>query len=562
MKDVLKSLLVTIVATAVALVGAEFAFRGLSHKRIFALTPYRTANAIQIDFVKGIVAYDPVMGWRVNAGVRSDPFNKLINTNEYGVRRNGPTDDHVRSGGVLVVGSSFTAGAEVEDEAAWPAQLETLIGQPVVNGAFGGFALDQITLRTEELLPVVKPKTLVVDIAPENISWAGYSYFSYPKPYFVIEDGKLSLRNNPVPRFSTQPDPYESLKNTASYSLIVDRLMSIYYPDTWYSSRTKSYRRANNDEVAVSCLLFQRLKQLTDAAGIRLLVSMQYGGGAVSLTSQPDGGARLVQGCIHRMGIQLVDEFSALKELSKAHLDQFQALYVMHEGGIYGHKSRAGNLKVAEMVAAALASPPPAVVSQPIGPAPETPQAQQPDEVVSDTRDLPTIFPNSAIAALDAWHGSSQDAYRFRARGGNTEHYLMAPVEGSGGTYTFSIEAKADNTPFMRLQLLRMYADGTTDGALADFDLLRKTSEVSRIGIATDLAAEMSPIGNDWYRLSIRAAVSAKAGANKIGIQLGNSQGQYGFGADGEATDLRHLVVTRRGGDTAAQDEAVGSNSQ
>ncbi len=372
MKDVLKSLLVTLVATVIALVGAEFAFRALSHKRIFALTPYRTANAVQIDFVKGVVLYDPVMGWRVNSGVRADSFNKLINSIDYGVRRNSPADDHIRTGGVLVVGSSFTAGAEVDDESAWPAQLEKLIGQPVVNGAIGGFALDQIALRTDEMLPIVKPKTLIVDIAPENITWAGYSYFSYPKPYFVVEDGQLSLRNNPVPRFTTQADPYESLKNVASYSLIVDRLMSIYYPDIWYSSRTKTYRRANNDEVAVSCLLFQRLKQETDAAGIRLLVSMQYGGGAIETATQPDGGARLVQDCIHRMGIQLVEEFPIHKALSKDHRDEFRSLYVLHEGGIYGHKSRAGNLKVAEMVAAALAKPPP-VALQPAAPKSETP---------------------------------------------------------------------------------------------------------------------------------------------------------------------------------------------
>ncbi len=114
----------------------------------------------------------------------------------------------------------------------------------------------------------------------------------------------------------------------------------------------------------------------------------------------------------------------------------------------------------------------------------------------------------------------------------------------------------------MRLQLLRTYADGTTDGALADFDLLRKTSEVSRLGVATDLAADMVPIDHDWYRLSIKAAVPSKEGGNKIAIQLGNSQGQFGYAADAETTNVRHVIVTRRPNGASQQSDAVSSNSQ
>jgi hypothetical protein len=139
--------LVVVITTALALLSAEAAFRIVSGKKVFALTKYRAANIIYDEFPKNVMAYDPLLGWRLNPGVRTPMFNTI----DHGIRRNSFADDQARSGGILVSGASFTAGSEVKDDEPWPVQLETLIGKPVVNGAIGGFGADQIIMRAEEI---------------------------------------------------------------------------------------------------------------------------------------------------------------------------------------------------------------------------------------------------------------------------------------------------------------------------------------------------------------------------------------------------------------------------
>jgi hypothetical protein len=198
----------------------------------------------------------------------------------------------------------------------------------------------------KKLLPIIKPQVLIIDLVQDNIATAGQSYAGYPKPYFTVENSRLVLHNNPVPRYEPRDDPFELLKNFASYSLMIDRVMATYFPNAWYSSRTQNFTRANNDEVNVTCLLLLRLKKEVDTAGVRLLITMQYGPGTITSGSRPDGSVRLVEECIEGMGIELVDEFSALKELSQNHSDEFKALYVSQPNGLLGHKSRAGNLQL------------------------------------------------------------------------------------------------------------------------------------------------------------------------------------------------------------------------
>src|SRR5580658_9394938 len=114
MKELQKSLLVTVITTVVALLCAEGAFRYLSGKRVFALTRYRAANIVINEFPKNVMSYDPLLGWRMNPGVAypTPEERKLpikipeFHTMDYGVRRNSVANDHPQQGGVLVSGAS------------------------------------------------------------------------------------------------------------------------------------------------------------------------------------------------------------------------------------------------------------------------------------------------------------------------------------------------------------------------------------------------------------------------------------------------------------------------
>ena len=51
-------------------------------------------------------------------------------TLEHGVRVNRTGETTLRTGGILAVGDSFTAGSEVHDHESWPAQLERMLKKP------------------------------------------------------------------------------------------------------------------------------------------------------------------------------------------------------------------------------------------------------------------------------------------------------------------------------------------------------------------------------------------------------------------------------------------------
>jgi len=148
--------LICAAATVACLTLLELAFRAVSGVPILSLADWSKAG-LRID-QNAVVTwndYDPVVGWISKSGLTGPSFNTI----EHGIRVNRATDTSVRNGGILVVGDSLASGSEVNDDESWPAQLETLIGEPVVNAAVGGWAVDQMVLRSEQLLPLVKPHT-------------------------------------------------------------------------------------------------------------------------------------------------------------------------------------------------------------------------------------------------------------------------------------------------------------------------------------------------------------------------------------------------------------------
>ena len=145
-----------------------------------------------------------MLGWVLAPNFRSEGFNTI----DHGFRRNFD-EKEVRTGAILAVGDSFTEGFDVVDDAGtWPAQLEKMTGTPVVNAGVAGYASDQIILRAEQVMPIVKPKTLIIGFTEVDISRAGLSGAGAPKPYFTTEKGELVYH---------PPGPLESGSRKASF---------------------------------------------------------------------------------------------------------------------------------------------------------------------------------------------------------------------------------------------------------------------------------------------------------------------------------------------------------
>jgi hypothetical protein len=342
-----------VVSLVSSLVLIEVGYRVAAGLRVFKFSNWRT-DEISMNRLGDRAIVDPVLGWTVKPWTDIDSFETI----DYGIRRNAK-ETGVRTGAVLAVGDSFTEGWEVEDNESWPAVLEQMTGVPIVNAGIGGYGADQIVLRAEQLLPIVKPKALIVGLLESDIYRAGHSVFGAPKPYFTIENGELKF-HPPEPLEPRGKDGVLSailykLRDALGYSAAADYLMARLNPNFWYSTNSQvHYRRANVDEAEVTCALLRRLKAQTDKEGIRSVLFMQYYAPIIMGSDRRTRNAQYVLTCAHQAGMRVVDQFSLLRRIAVADPGAMKEYY-MHSDDTYGHMSPKGNRHAANLLALSLA---------------------------------------------------------------------------------------------------------------------------------------------------------------------------------------------------------------
>lgn len=326
----------------------ELAVRTAIHAPLLEDRDFRHDRAARN--VNQAVEYDSLLGWRLKPFIATKGFNTI----EYGFRSNGETGAAAKQGGVLAVGSSFTAGSEVADEETWPAHLEQLTGWPVNNAGQGGYQADQIMLLAEQLIPIIHPQVIVVDLIPDNIVGNGYSSYGWWKPYFTIDNGELVHHNLPVPLMSDPGRDRLGIKPFLGHFAAVDQFMTAFFSDSWFSSDGVRFVTVKTDEVQVTCRLLERLKHQADAAGIQLILYLQFAGSHITAAPAEAVQSLGVKQCGQQLGVLTIDEYGNLKALYDRDPDMFRKYYMREQDGSTGHKSNLGNLEVAELVAAAI----------------------------------------------------------------------------------------------------------------------------------------------------------------------------------------------------------------
>lgn len=381
----IKSAFILLVATLAYLALGELAVRIALHVPLLDWRDFRHERAA--GTINKAVQYDSLLGWRLKPFIKSQGFNTL----DYGFRSNGGADAKVMPGGVLAVGSSFTAGSGVNDDQSWPAYLQQLTSWTVNNAGEGGYQADQIVLLAEQLLPVVRPQALVVDLIPGTIIGTGYATSGWPKPYFTLENGNLAIHNSPVPEGRTAGRNRFDIKWYLGHFAVLDHFMAAFFANLWFTADGNDFVTVSTDEVGVTCRLLAGLKQKTDAAGIKLLVYLQYGGPEVVDGSRMAAASRTASGgkfyelkrwikskikplllgtppgapdwydatqqvgdCARGLGIRTVDELAGLQAVYEKNPDDLRGYYQIEPDGSMGHKSSFGNKEVAKLVAAAI----------------------------------------------------------------------------------------------------------------------------------------------------------------------------------------------------------------
>jgi hypothetical protein len=210
-------------------------------------------------------AYDATLGWIWPPNCRASSFS----TDAQGFRRT-PGGTFADQAPILAAGSSFTQGEEVGDEESWPAYLQGMIGRPTLNAGVSGYSLDQIVLNTVMIAPRVKPRLIVVAFTPDDVRRSELTVaWSRQKPYFVVTNGELDLRNVPVPQQGRASLP--TLGRLFGWSALAEDITQrLGMQRGWYFDEVRGTPPGTGE--TVGCLLMPKLADL----GVPVMMVAQY----------------------------------------------------------------------------------------------------------------------------------------------------------------------------------------------------------------------------------------------------------------------------------------------
>jgi len=338
-----------------SLLVVEIGYRLVAGIPVLKLANWRTDRVVTFNLGELKANPDPVLGWTNKASSYNEDGYSTI---EHGIRKNF-NETTIRTGAMLAVGDSFTEGWEVKDRESWPAVLEHLTGAPVLNAGVGGYGTDQIVLRAEQLLPIIKPKILIIGFLEQDIQRTGHSVFGAPKPYFTLENGALNYHPpkliEPRQGNSALAKLAYEVRGALGYSAAADYLFARLNPNYWYSDGLHDlYHKVDIDEVAVTCALLKRLKAQADRENIRTILFMQYYAPLVLSSDRISPAAQGVTTCAEALGIRVVDQFASLRAITLAGPSDVMREYYWFYDDIYGHMTAKGNEHAASLLHPAL----------------------------------------------------------------------------------------------------------------------------------------------------------------------------------------------------------------
>jgi hypothetical protein len=325
----------------------ELGYRLVAGLPLLKLANWRTEHVVMVNLGELKAIPDPVLGWT----------NKSSSYNEDGYTTIDETT--IRTGGMLAAGDSFTEGWEVQDHESWPAVVEKLTSVPVINAGTGGYGADQSILRAEQMLPIVKPKILLLGFHEIAITRAGHTAFGALKPYFTFENGELRYH----PATFVQPREKNTIawrtaygiREALGYSAFADYLLSRLNPNFWHGDPDRDlYQRSGVDEVDVTCALLERLKTRADQDGVHIMLFLQYYATRILESDRPGPHSQAVAACARDIGIRVVDQFASLHASVAAGGPTIVRDYYWLTDGVYGHMTAKGNEHAANLIELAL----------------------------------------------------------------------------------------------------------------------------------------------------------------------------------------------------------------
>jgi hypothetical protein len=220
-------------------------------------------------FGAGRLMADRQLGFRARPGFGRDD----LHYDEHGWRI-APNPDGVALAEppILVVGDSIAHGDEITDGETWPSRLQLALRRRVINIAMSGYGFDQIVLAAEKTAAEVKPAAIILSFTSDDTRRNEMKrVWGAEKPYFELVNGKLTLRNSPVPPSPAPEDTLDFWHRAFGWSVLVDTVLRY---KGWQYEWAVDHERVlpRNEGEKLSCALLARLKGL----GVPTLVVAEY----------------------------------------------------------------------------------------------------------------------------------------------------------------------------------------------------------------------------------------------------------------------------------------------
>ncbi len=291
--------------------------------------------------------YDPLLGWKNKAG-SSGVFRTPERVTNILINSKGLRDgehEYSKNGRfrILILGDSFVWGYGIEMGKRFTEYLQALLGDraEVINAGVTGYGTDQELLYFREEGVRYSPNLVITafgshDAIYDNTRSVAYTY---PKPYFILEDGKLVLKNVPVPkrewesggREASEKKEREETPRKTSFGKSLGKFLRTHFKSVAlisdgvkglrtairdsarsnkklpaYATRTKKDRKVEAAIVLTEEILKEMNRQVKSSAAEFVVVMVPY---RTHLKKQPDEVYSAILDFCNREGVRCIDPY-------------------------------------------------------------------------------------------------------------------------------------------------------------------------------------------------------------------------------------------------------------
>lgn len=307
----------------------------------------------------GMIVYDAQLGWKLKP-YWSGKHHHYDYDVEYNINRDGfrGTDNHVKAGGISVVGDSFSFGLGVHDDETFTALLNKKNQNKIYNYSVPGYSTDQQLLLINRHRNEISQHVLLVVYLGNDIFDNMRSYplqADHGKPFFKLTGDMLSLENTPVP-LQTKPAAVkaesissivlgdDSKRNNLSAwlaDLEISRRIGLFHDEIFLSDDFMQTRFEESLKLFYKLVI--EMKDITDKNSGRLSVVLLPGRsyveqpGSLSAQFQEYFRKNIMSSLTTRPSIEVLDLATHLRDL---HDNGVNHLYYPHEGHLtpLGHQ--------------------------------------------------------------------------------------------------------------------------------------------------------------------------------------------------------------------------------